>query len=372
MPVSTVTPTPSARGVALEIVTGRLADGREIQWFDLAPRPDRDLRDLRDLAPLVSTSELRFDPLLNEWVAVASQRQDRIHLPAAQDCPLCPNTADSEIPGGDYDVVVFENRFPSLRGEATVAPTDIHSDFVGRPSGGRCEVVCFSPDHNTSLGQLSRERMELVMSAWTERTRALQHMPGVTQVVPFENRGAEVGVTLHHPHGQIYAYPYVTPRTREHLRNAAVFQQQHGKNLFAERLSQEVRDGSRIIHRTEFWTAFVPFAARWPLEVHIYPNRQVSDLTELSSSESSDFADLYLNLLQRLDALYEAPLPYMMAWHQAPLNEQRHLAYLHVELFSVRRSATKLKYLASSESAMGAFISDVSPESVAATLRSGA
>lgn len=355
----------------MEIVTGTLADGRQIQWFDLKAR-QRDLTDPRNLAPAPPTSELRFDPLLNEWVSVAAQRQDRIHLPAAHDCPLCPGTPDSEIPGGPYDVVVFENRFPSFHGQGSTANPDTTADFVSIPAAGRCEVVCFSPEHNMSLSDVGVEHMDLVMQAWTERTRALQLLPGVEQVVPFENRGAEVGVTLHHPHGQIYAYPYVTPRTREHLRNAHAFQAVTGKNLFAERLAREVQEGIRVVQRTQYWTAFVPFASRWPLELHIYPHRQVADLTELHEAERKDFSALYLGLLKRLDSLYQAPLPYMMAWHQAPVNGERDLAYLHLELFSVRRSANKLKYLASSESAMGAFISDVRPESVAAALRAQA
>lgn len=355
----------------MDIVTGTLADGREIHWFDLEPR-HRDMSDPRDLAPLDSHTELRFDPLLNEWVAVAASRQDRIHLPAANDCPLCPGTHDSEIPGGDYDVVVFENRFPSLRGDSDVRVNPLTTEFTSVPASGRCEVVCFSPEHEKSLSELSVEHMELVMHAWTERTRMLSRLPGIVQVVPFENRGAEVGVTLHHPHGQIYAYPYVTPRTREHLRNAEAFRLATGKNLFAERLALEVQQEVRVVERTDSWTAFIPFASRWPLELHIYPNRQVPDLTELSETERKEFSSLYLRLLKKLDGLYATPLPYMMAWHQAPKDTQRDLAYLHLELFSVRRSATKLKYLASSESAMGAFISDVSPESVAVALRAKA
>ena len=352
----------------MEIVNGTLADGREIQWFDLQAR-SRDTTDRRALPPLHPETELRFDPLLNEWVAVAASRQNRIHLPAASQCPLCPGTPDSEIPGGVYDVVVFENRFPSLRGSTITTSPELTSEFTSVPASGRCEVVCFSPEHNKSLSDLDVDHMELVMHAWIERTRALAQMPGVVQVVPFENRGAEVGVTLHHPHGQIYAYPYITPRTREHLRNAEAFKAATGKNLFVERLAREVQEGTRVVERTDLWTAFVPYASRWPLEVHIYPNRQVADLTKLTDIERKDFSALYLRLLKKLDSLYEAPLPYMMAWHQAPIQVQKDLAYLHVELFSVRRSATKLKYLASSESAMGAFISDVSPESVAATLR---
>lgn len=268
----------------------------------------------------------------------------------------------------DYDVVVFENRFPSLAGSG-IAPISVPDGdgFVSAPGHGRCEVICFSADHTGSFAGLDPAHARLVVHAWRHRSAELMALPGVAQVFCFENRGEEIGVTLTHPHGQIYAYPYLTPRTAAMLSQARRHRKRHGDNLFASLLAGEVADGSRIVVRGELFTAFVPFAARWPVEVHIYPNRLVGSLTELDDAELDEFTRVYLDVLQRFDRMYSSPLPYMSALHQ--FSEVQRDGYFHVELMSIRRSATKLKYLAAAESAMDAFIADVVPESVAARLR---
>jgi UDPglucose--hexose-1-phosphate uridylyltransferase len=207
------------------------------------------------------------------------------------------------------------------------------------------------------------------MEAWADRTNALSELPHVEQVFPFENRGEEIGVTLNHPHGQIYGYPFVTPRTRQMLDSARRHRERTWRNLFADILAAELEDGSRLVTQGSHWTAFVPAAARWPMEVHLYPNRQVPDLPALTDEERADFANVYLDVLHRFDALYDSPMPYIAAWQQAPVRIDRDLAYLHLQLFSIRRAEGKLKYLAGSESGMGAFINDVKPEQAAALLR---
>ncbi len=188
-------------------------------------------------------------------------------------------------------------------------------------------------------------------------------------VVVFENRGSAIGVTMHHPHGQIYAYPFVTPRTRRELDSAHRYRERTRRNLYADVLAAEQRAEVRVVARSENWTAFVPAAARWPVEVHVYPHRQVPDLPALDEAEREDFCRLYLDLLRRFDRLYDFPLPYVAAWHQAPKRFHRELAYLHLELFSIQRAPDKLKYLAGSESAMGVFVNDLLPEDIAHRLR---
>ena len=197
-------------------------------------------------------------------------------------------------------------------------------------------------------------------------------LPHVEQVFCFENRGEEIGVTLGHPHGQIYAYPFVTPLSRRMLGSARRHRERTWRNLFADVLAAEVADGSRVVHETEHWVAFVPAAARWPVEVHLYPRRQVPDLPALTDAERDDLAGAYRSLLRTLDGLYDAPMPYIAAWHQAPARVDRDLAHLHLELFSVKRAEHKLKYLAGSESGMGVWINDVTPEHIADRLRAAA
>ncbi|GAA2498298.1 galactose-1-phosphate uridylyltransferase [Streptomyces longisporus] len=342
----------------------RLADGRELIYYDLRDDNVRDAVDHRPLERTVTTSEIRRDPLLGDAIAVASHRQGRTYHPPADECPLCPSRDGrlSEIPDSSYDVVVFENRFPSLAGDS-----------------GRCEVVCFTSDHNASFADLTEEQAALVLEAWTDRTSELSHLPSVEQVFCFENRGAEIGVTLGHPHGQIYAYPFTTPRTALMLRQAAQHKEATGgENLFDAVLESELA-GERVVLEGEHWLAFVPYAAHWPYEVHLYPKRRVPDLLGLDEEARTEFPKVYLELLRRFDRIFgegEPPTPYIAAWHQAPFGAledfegvNRDDFALHLELFTIRRTSGKLKFLAGSESGMNVFINDVPPERAAERLR---
>ncbi|MEV7081522.1 galactose-1-phosphate uridylyltransferase [Streptomyces sp. NPDC093516] len=342
----------------------RLADGRELIYYDLRDDRVRGAADRRPLDRTVTTSEIRRDPLLGDCVAIASHRQGRTYHPPADECPLCPSQGDrlSEIPDSSYDVVVFENRFPSLAGDS-----------------GRCEVVCFTSDHNASFADLSEEQAGLVLDAWTDRTSELSHLASVEQVFCFENRGAEIGVTLQHPHGQIYAYPFTTPRTALMLRSVAAHKEMTGgENLFDAVLERELA-GERVVLEGEHWAAFVPYAAHWPYEVHLYPKRRVPDLLGLDEAARTEFPTMYLELLRRFDRIFgddEPPTPYIAAWHQAPFGALeefdgvvREDFALHLELFTIRRTSGKLKFLAGSESGMNVFINDVPPERAAERLR---
>ena len=359
-----------------EPIRWTLADGREELFFalpghDPAPVPDR--RPLPERSN--QRSQLRFDDQTGQWVVIAALRQDRTYKPPPDQCPLCPGPSGvtSEIPAADYDVVVFENRFPSLSGAGTepfaLPDPQASGGFTAAPGLGRCEVICFSSDHSTSFGQLSAAQARLVVQAWRHRTADMMGRAGIAQVFCFENRGEEIGVTLTHPHGQIYGYPYLTPRSAIMLREAREHRIRNGTNMFSAILRREIADGDRIVARNDLFTAFVPFAARWPVEVHVYPNRFVHNVLDLTADEIDAFVAIYLDVLGRFDQLYPTSLPYISALHQYRDDAEQGEGYFHVELMSVRRSATKLKFLAGSESAMDAFISDVTPESVATRLR---
>jgi UDPglucose--hexose-1-phosphate uridylyltransferase len=344
-----------------------LADGRELIYFDESDAAVRDEPDKRDLPPPPPASEIRYDPVLDEWVAIAAHRQTRTHLPPSDECPLCPSTPErsTEVPAYDYDVAVFENRFPSFsHREGVLDPPHLPGLSDTRPGYGRCEVVCFTADHNASFASLTGSRVRLVVEAWADRTAELAALPDVEQVFCFENRGEAIGVTLSHPHGQIYAYPFVTPRTRRMLASA----RRHG-SLFADVLAAERAAKERVVAGNEHWTAFVPVAARWPYEIHLYPHRAVPDIPALSGVERDAFGPVYLEVLRRLDGLFGIKMPYIAAWHQAPVRVDRELGYLHLQVFSSQRAPGKLKYLAGSESGMGVFINDVRPEEAAERLR---
>ncbi len=351
--------------------SGTLADGREIIYFDEDVAAARETVDRRDLPPVLPASEVRFDPLLGEWVGIAGHRQTRTYHPPANQCPLCPSTADnsSEIPSPDYDVVVFENRFPSFAGTGP-SPADA-APFQPFAGVGRCEVVCFTSDHHSTFSRLSPSRVRTVVDAWIDRTAELSELPGVELVFPFENRGVEIGVTLAHPHGQIYGYPFVPPNVAAMVRNVAEHRERTGRNLFADTLTGEEQDGRRIVAQNRSWVAFVPFAARWPVEVHLYPRRQHADLTTLDPAERDEFARLYLQILHRMEGVFdEDTMPLIAGWYQAPVHDRhRDDFWLHMEVFSIRRAVGRLKFLAGSESAMGAFINDITPEAAAQRLR---
>jgi UDPglucose--hexose-1-phosphate uridylyltransferase len=346
-----------------------LADGRELIYFDDADTtlgPERAV-DARVLDARPQTATMRQDVLTGEWISIAAARQNRVFLPPAHQDPLAPATPEnpSEIPS-NYDVAVFENRSPSFGpelGDADIAGVGLERTA---PSFGRCEVVCFSPEHEGSFGTQTRSRARTVIEAWADRTAAISALPGIRQVFPFENRGQEIGVTLPHPHGQIYAYPYITPRTQRLIASI----DEVGPDLF-ERLLDRERASERVLISGEHWTAFVPFAARWPIEVHMLPHRHVPDFAATNDAERDELSRLYLELLRGIDAIYDTPTPYIGAWHQAPVAEKRGEIRMSLQLTSPRRASDKLKYLAGSEAAMGAWIGDVPPERSAELIRDG-
>jgi UDPglucose--hexose-1-phosphate uridylyltransferase len=301
-------------------------------------------------------SELRWHPLREEWVTVAPWRQDRTYHPPADHCPLCPTKPghlETEIPEPDYHIAVFENRFPSFTGEQ-----------------GRCEVVCYTPVHDSSLGEQSVGHIQDLIEVWRDRTEELSRLPNVRYVYIFENRGEAIGVTLSHPHGQIYAYPFVPPVIRQELRAQVSHRRKTGRCLYCDILDGE-QGGERTILRDDRWIAFVPAFARWPYEVHLAPLRHRTGLLDLDTDDGESFARILKGLLQKYDRLFDIPLPYVMAMHQKPPGPDRGAAdhHFHVEFYPPNRSRDKLKYLAGSELGAGAFILDARAEDTAAELR---
>ncbi len=318
-------------------------------------------------------SELRWNPLLGEWLATATHRQDRTFLPPADHCPLCPTTPrgfPTEVPESDYDIVVFENRFPSLRSspaEPSVSSSDL---YPVRPSQGVCEVVLYSPNHNSSLSEEPVEKIHKLVRVWTARFAELAALDFVKFVFIFENKGEAIGVTLHHPHGQIYAYPFVPPRLITELTQCAAHQERTGKCLLCDILAEEMRECRRVVADNDSFMAFLPFFARWPYETHLYSKRHFQALTDMTAEEQRDLAEMLKMVLVVFDKLFDIPLPYMMVIHQRPVDGDSYDYYhFHIEFYPPLRTANKLKYLAGSEMGAGMFINDTLPEQKAAELR---
>lgn len=351
----------------------RMSDGRTIRYYD-THNQDRTLVDHRQLEEEPMIGELRLDPLVNEWVVVATHRQARIFLPPKALCPLCPSSDElqTEIPEEDFEVVIFDNRSPSLRSPSDewILPQIIGPDTKTEQAAGKCEVVCFSPEHGRAFCELSPGQVRILMEAWRDRTSELSKLKYIEHVVLFENRGEEIGVTISHPHGQIYAYSYLPPRVQRMLETAELYFEQTGRVLMDDILEREIKDKVRIIFRNSEWVAYVPFAARYPFEIHVVPLRPVADLTELSETQCELFPEIALEVTRRLDGVFGIPMAYIAAWHQAPVRQGRDLLRLHWQITSIRRAPSKLKYLAGSESAMGAFIMDISAELSAEQLQS--
>lgn len=318
-------------------------------------------------------SELRYNRLLAEWTATATQRQDRTFLPPPGFCPLCPTKPggfESEVPEPDYYIAVLQNRFPSLQPQPPDPDIEGTDLFPVAPSRGVCEVVLYTPEHDASFSDLSVERIEDLISVWTDRYKALGALEFVEFVYIFENRGTVVGVTLHHPHGQIYAYPFIPPVVERELEASSRYYAAHARCLICDLQQGERSDGRRVVGETDEFVAYVPFAARYPYEVHVVAKQHVGALDEFNGRQRSECARILKSLTKAYDALFSQPFPYVMAMHQRPTDGVEYPHYhFHVEFYPPMRTQTKLKYLAGSEIGAGMFINDTHAEEKAAELR---
>lgn len=317
-------------------------------------------------------SELRWNPQLQTWVIVASHRQDRTYKPPAEFCPLCPTKLGAfptEVPAENYEIVVFENKFPGLKTPPPQEEVSGSALYPVAPALGVCEVVLYSPKHNGSLAEESEQHLVNLIRVWTDRYQDLKSRDDLHYVLIFENKGEAVGVTLHHPHGQIYGFPFIPPVLETELASAKNHQEKTGNCLYCDILEEEYTSTKRLVVDGEHFVAFVPFFARYPYEVHLYSKRHLGALPELTEAEQWDLARVLQGLIRRYDALFGFPLPYIMVLHQNPTQGEYPEYHLHFEFYPLNRSATKLKYLAGVESGAGTFVTDLSPEAQARDLR---
>lgn len=317
-----------------------------------------------------SGPHLRWHPLRAEWVAYATHRQDRTFLPGSDYNPLAPATdptRPTEVPEGDYEVAVFDNLFPTFSAVETPPPKTLVPTL---PALGACEVVVFTRDPTTSLGALPLWHIELLLEVWADRYRELSARPEVAYVFPFENRGVEVGVTLTHPHGQIYAYPFVPPIPARELAAQAAHREKTGTGLVETLIAEELAENRRLLYAGESAVAFLPVFARYAYEVWVAPRRPLPSVAALEGPERRDFARALQTVLRKFDALWARPFPYVMVFHQAPTDGAPHPeAHLHVEFYPAYRRRDRLKYLAGSELGAGVFTADTEPEEKAAELQ---
>ena len=346
-------------------------DGRALTLYARRPIEAPPVAPSPFAQPLAGQAHLRWHPLRGEWITYAAYRQDRTFLPPPEYNPLAPTvsaTNPTEVPEGNWDVAVFDNRFPSLGGPGRAdAPQLI---VPSAPAQGHCEVVVYTQDPASSLGALPLAHMELLLQVWADRTRRLGARDDVQYVLPFENRGAEVGVTLHHPHGQIYAYPMVPPVPARMQQLALEHHTAHGRGLLETLIDAERREGARLLYDGPHAVAFVPVCARYPYEVWVAPHEPAAQFSDLSAEQRADLARALKTVLLKYDGLWQRPLPYLMAWYQAPSDGQPHPeSHLHAQLCPPYRTRDRLKYLAGTELGAGFFAMDALPEDKARELQ---
>ena len=357
-------------------------DGREMTLYGRAPVAPSSSAPSPFPDPLGARPHFRWHPLRGEWVAYAAYRQNRTFQPPPEYNPLAVTVdpaAPTELPAGDYDIAVFENRFPAMSAGGTAVSAGgavLQSDHAGDPTaplpaaGGRCEVVVFTQDPSTALAQLPLTQIELLLAVWGDRTERARQRGDIAYVLPFENRGVEVGVTLHHPHGQIYAYPFVPPVPAAMLRQEARFYEAHGTSLLVDMAARELADPVRVLYQGPHAIAFVPACARYPYEVWVMPITPVAGFANLDDAQRADLARALKTVLRKFDGLWDRPFPYLMAWYQAPLDGKPHPeCQLHAEFYPPYRTRDRLKYLAGTEIAAGMFAMDALPEDKAAELQ---
>lgn len=318
-------------------------------------------------------SELRWHPLLQQWVITATHRQERTFFPPDGYCPLCPTKNGgfpTEVPAEDYELVTFENKFPSLQRKPPEPAVEGSDLYKVRPASGVCEVVLYSPRHGGTLTDASEEEIEQLIYVWTDRYLELGALNYVDYVFIFENKGKEIGVTLTHPHGQIYAYPFIPPVIEREIASSREHKGKTGRCLLCDILAEEINDGRRVVAGNEHFAAFIPFYARYPYEVHILSKQHRLSLSDLSEAEKRSLAGMLKTILAKYDNLWGFSLPYMMVIHQKPTDGGEHESYhFHIEFYPPYRTPEKLKYLAGSESGAGVFINDTLAEEKAAELR---
>lgn len=313
-------------------------------------------------------AELRYNPIARDWVMIASHRQSRPQMPKNW-CPFCPGSG--RVPDEGFDVLRYPNDFPALS-TTPPEPDDVATElFKVAPAYGRCEVILYSDQHTTTLRELSTGHVHKLAKLWRDTFNDLASDEKVKYVYIFENRGEVVGVTMPHPHGQVYAYSYLPKKLEGEAESAREHFEKTGRNLFLDVLAEEKKDGRRIVFQNEHFTVYVPFFSPITYGVHVTANRQVPHIGAMTEAEVSSLGETVQACAGMYDSLFDMPFPYMMCMHNAPVNSGDYdkLWQFHIEFFPPMRAADKQQFFASSETGAGAWCNPTSPEEKAAELR---
>jgi len=312
-------------------------------------------------------AELRWHPLTNDWVMIASHRQNRPQMPKDW-CPFCPGSG--KVPD-EFEVFEYDNDFPALSPNPP-EPDDVANDFFKvAPCYGKCEVILYSPKHTITLPELSVEHITKLVGLWCERFEIISSDEKVKYVFIFENRGEVVGVTMPHPHGQIYGYPFIPKKLELETGSAKAYFEKNNKCIFCDMLDNEIEAEKRVIFKNEYFTVFLPFFTEYPYGVYIMSNSHKQYITEFNEEERVALAQTLKETAGMLDSLFDKQFPYMMCMHNAPVNSGDYSKdfHFHIEFFPPMRSADKQKFNASSETGAWAHCNPTCPEDTAEELR---
>ncbi|MBZ4663364.1 MAG: galT [Caloramator sp.] len=299
-------------------------------------------------------AELRWNPLLKTWTMVASNRQQRPNMPKDW-CPFCPGSG--RVPD-NYDVYKYDNDFPALTQAPGQPDVDGNDLYKVAQNYGKCEVILYSPEHTKTLPELEVSHIYKLVNLWTERFEELSKDEKIKYIFEFENRGEEVGVTMPHPHGQIYGYSFVPLKVKVELDSCKEYYKEHNECMIC-RMNREEKDfEKRVIYENESFIAYIPFFTDYPYGVFIVSKSHKGNFTEFTDKEKWDLADILKKVTGAFDTLFERLFPYMMCIHQTPVNCEEYkdstdYYHFHIEFYPPLRDANKIKYYASSE--MGAW-----------------
>jgi len=312
-------------------------------------------------------AEMRYNPLIKDWVMIASHRQNRPQMPKDW-CPFCPGSG--KVPES-YEVYEYDNDFPALS-QTPPVPDDVKTDlYKMRPAYGKCEVVLYSPEHTITLPELPDSHVRKLVDLWVERFVEIKKDENIKYIFIFENRGEVVGVTMPHPHGQIYGYSDIPKKIELELSSCKEHFEETGHCLICDMVYDEAKYGDRIIIENDDFYAFLPFFCEYPYGMYIASKKHKQTIDQFTDSERDNLAKIVRAVAGTLDNLFDYAFPYMMCMHQSPVNYEDTSDYyhFHIEFFPPMRSADKQKFNASSETGVWAHCNPTAPEEKAEELR---
>jgi UDPglucose--hexose-1-phosphate uridylyltransferase len=333
-------------------------DNRDLILYGTNFHDEKNTKELNVTTP--TNPHLRWNPSRQEWVTYSKEREKRTSFPSKEYCPLCPSgyiNFPTEIPFKKFEIAVFPNRWSSFN------TNNVEFSIPGiktKPSNGTCEVIVYSPKHNDSLSEMPIERIELLTEALIDRYKNLLVREDIAYVMPFENRGVECGVTLSHPHGQIYCYPFIPPVIEKEIDSFK-------KNNFILSMMRDLEE-KYYVYQDDYMIAAVPPFARYAYEIWLMPKKRIEGPWKFNDKEKKSFSKSLQKIIKGYDSFLGKKCPYIMGMHASP-NIDDETFHFHVEFYPPLRSADKPKILAGSESMAGVFIMDVLPEDSAKILR---